>query len=112
MTHICDACDQPATQRCSRCRTPSAWYCSRKCQQELWTQHIFECNPRKPISTAYYLARACLRDVFPDDPQTCEDYGFNRAFTPENRSKLLGLYIGLISYERVSPGLRGNWWKG
>lgn len=48
-------------------------------------------------------------DLFPDDPQTCEDYGFTRAFTAANRSKLLGLYIGLVNILEVSPKTLHGW---
>jgi len=109
MTHECHGCGDPATHRCSGCKVARAWYCSQKCQRELWPVHIFECNPRQPINTAYYLARACRRDRLPDDPQTCEDYGFTKAFTVENRCKLLGLYIGLTIYQDVSPSTLHKW---
>ena len=71
--------------------------------------HIFECNPRKPINTAYRLARAVYEDRLPDDLETCQDYGFERAFTVENRSKLLGLYIGLILHIEVEPKTIHRW---
>ena len=109
MAHLCESCDEPATRRCSGCKVPTAWYCSEECQRTLWGSHIFECNPTKPINTAYHLARAVYGDQLPDDPQTCEDYGFTRAFTPENRSNLLGLYQGLITYQRVEPKTIHRW---
>jgi hypothetical protein len=108
MVHECHGCERPATLRCSGCKTPNAWYCGKRCQRELWPNHIFECNPRRPISTAYYLAQACRRDRLPDDLQTCEDYGFTRAFTAKNRSRLLGLYQGLL-YQDVSPKTLNGW---
>ncbi|KAF8485556.1 hypothetical protein JB92DRAFT_3148680 [Gautieria morchelliformis] len=107
--HKCRGCDEPATRRCSGCTVPSAWFCSVKCQRAVWVFHIFECNTRKPVNTAYHLARAAHRDVFPEDPQTCEDYGFTKAFTAGNRSKLLGLYIGLIIYQNVEPKTIHTW---
>jgi hypothetical protein len=109
MVHLCRNCDKPSTRRCSGCKIPTARYCSEKCQRDLWVLHIFECNPKKPINTAYHLARAVYRDRFPDDPQTCEDYGFEKAFTPENRSNLLGLYVGLITRVGVSPKTIHRW---
>jgi hypothetical protein len=95
--------------RCSGCKTPNAWYCSVRCQRELWPIHIFECNPGKPINTAYHLARAARRDYIPNDPQTCKDYGFEKAFTASNRSNLLGLYQGLINVNRVKPKTIHRW---
>jgi len=96
--HLCKSCDAPSTLRCSGCS--KVYYCSKKCQKDAWAVHIFDCNPKKPINTAYYLARAARRDRFPEDPQTCKDYGFERAFTAQNRSKLLGLFQGLVKRRR------------
>jgi hypothetical protein len=74
----------------------------------MWPLHIFDCNPRKPIITAYHLTRACHNDEIPEDPQTCEDYGFNRT---NDRTKLMGLYIGLLLYQKVSPQSLHKWRK-
>jgi MYND finger len=101
-------CGMPATLRCLGCKNPRAWYCSKECQQEMWPVHIFDCNPREPISTAYHLARACRKNEFPKDPQTCDDYGFTRTYTGD-WSKLLGLYIGLLHYHKVSPQSLHEW---
>ncbi|KAG5649800.1 hypothetical protein H0H81_001947 [Sphagnurus paluster] len=106
--HICDNCEEPATRRCAGCR--KVWYCSKKCQEEFWPLHVFACNLNgKPIRTCYHLAKAARRDEFPEDPQTLEDYGFNRAFSNTNRSNLLGLYQGLFNHLRVSPRDVHNW---
>ena len=77
--------------------------CSESCQPKLLVIHIFECNPQKPISTAYHLALACLWDWFLEDPQTCQDYGFDKTFTGEYQSKLLGLFQGLFRVGRIEP---------
>jgi len=50
-------------------------------------------------------------DEFPEDPQTCDDYGFTRTFTGSDRSKLFGLYIGLLIYQKVSPRSLHEWRK-
>jgi hypothetical protein len=75
----------------------------------MWLFHIYECNPKKPINTAYHLCRAALEDGFPDDPQTCVDYGFERALLPENRSMLLGLYRGMIMTDEFEPKSLHRW---
>jgi MYND finger len=106
MVHLCEACDEPTTRRCSGCKIPTAWYCSENCQRELWNFHIYECNP---INTAYHLTRAVYADRLPDDRQTCEDFGFAKAFTAENRSNLLGLYQGLIKHIGVEPKEIHRW---
>ncbi|KAF9002491.1 hypothetical protein BDQ17DRAFT_1280385 [Cyathus striatus] len=92
--HECQHCDEPATKRCSGCS--KVWYCGSRCQIASWDFHIFNCNPRCAINTAHHLARAAYNDMFPGDHQTLIDYGFTRACTPNDRSNLLGLYMGLI----------------
>jgi hypothetical protein len=85
------------------------YYCSSKCQRKHWPLHIFDCNPTKPINTAHHLARAVIQDRFPDDLQTCEDYGFERAFCVENQSNLLGLFKGLILNMGLEPQTIHRW---
>jgi hypothetical protein len=107
--HICAFCEEerPADKRCGGCSR--VWYCSKGCQENHWPHHIFDCNPKKTISTAYYLARAARQDMMPDHEQTLEDYGFNRAFTQDDKSKLLGLYQGLIVRIGVKPRDLHQW---
>ncbi|KAF8204429.1 hypothetical protein K438DRAFT_1819839 [Mycena galopus ATCC 62051] len=109
MNHECKECGKSASKRCAGCTLPTAWYCSAECQRRNWTEHIFECNPRRNITTADHLALAVHKNLFPDDPQTCHDFGFARAFSIENRSSLLGLYIGLIERLQVSPKKVRQW---
>ncbi|KAG6910816.1 hypothetical protein DXG01_007705 [Tephrocybe rancida] len=60
-------------------------------------------------SLRWLFARvAARRDAFPDDPQTLKDYGFDRATTNTDRSKLLGLYIGLFNLD-VDPKDVNRW---
>ncbi|KAI0066362.1 hypothetical protein BV25DRAFT_1530067 [Artomyces pyxidatus] len=107
MSQECAHCELTATKRCTGCG--NAWYCSAQCQRKSWPIHIFDCNPRKPINTAYYLARAALQDRLPEDPQTCEDYGFNKVFTGGDKAKLLGLYIGLLHYCDIEAQTLHKW---
>ncbi|KAJ8689537.1 hypothetical protein PTI98_012435 [Pleurotus ostreatus] len=90
-----------AYKQCGGCK--KVWYCSPSCQKDSWVHHIFECKPRQPINTAHYLALAVRNNLLPEDPQTCDDYGFTKAFTTEARSKLLGVYIGLIERMDIPP---------
>ncbi|KAL4265869.1 MUB1/samB family protein [Pleurotus pulmonarius] len=92
---------------CSGCR--KVWYCSLDCQKFDWVRHIFQCKPRQPINTSHHLALAVHNNLLPEDPQTCEDYGFTKAFTVEARSKLLGVYIGLIKYHQIRPKTIHKW---
>ena len=59
--------------------------------------HVFDCKPKRPINTADYLALAVPENLFPEHPQTCEDYGFNRAATMEEKTNLSDLYIGMYA---------------
>jgi hypothetical protein len=110
--HLCDRCEEPTptNKRCSSCH--KVYYCSKKCQRASWPSHIFRCTPGRPIKTAFYLARDVYQDRFPEDKQTCEDYGFSRAHTSGAKSKLLGLYGGLIKYFEVSPQEIHKWMVG
>ncbi|KAG1848445.1 hypothetical protein F4604DRAFT_1630266 [Suillus subluteus] len=69
----------------------------------------FACKQRHPITTTDHLAFAVANDLLPQDPQTCKDYGFERAFTAENWSKLLGLYIGLVRHLGIPPKTINDW---
>jgi hypothetical protein len=95
MDRLCQFCrEEPGNRKCSGCSR--AWYCSRKCQKDAWFLHKFDCNAGNP-TTADYLVLACVQDVIPTHQQTLIDYGFQRAFTEENQSRLIGLYIGLTN---------------
>lgn len=110
MVRECACGETSDLKRCSGCH--KAWYCSVSCQKSLWVSHIFACKPRRPITTAHHLALAVVHDEFPQDTQTCKDYGFDRAFTPQDRSKLLGLYIGLMSPSIIGiPPRTVNDWR-
>jgi len=95
--HFChghsDDYDGAKLKRCAGCR--KVYYCSIACQKYDWVCHIFDCKPRRPINTADYLALAVQQNLLPEHPQTCEDYGFNRALTAEEKTMLFGLYIGM-----------------
>ena len=92
-THYLDFYSEPKLKRCSGCQ--KVYYCSSTCQKEDWVCHIFDCKSRRPINTADYLALAVYQNLLPEHPQTCADYGFDRALMGEEKSKLLGLYIGM-----------------
>ncbi|KAF8558340.1 hypothetical protein OG21DRAFT_1504392 [Imleria badia] len=109
--HLCHGNDddfqEADLKRCAGCQ--KVYYCSTACQKEDWVRHIFDCKPRRPINTADYLALAVHQNLLPGHPQTCEDYGFNRTFTAEDKSKLGGLYIGLIKVLKIPPKTIHDW---
>ena len=126
--HNCHGCsdeyDAVDLKRCAGCR--KVYYCSSACQKYDWVCHIFDCKPHRQINTADYLALAVRQNLVPEHPQTYQDYGFDRAFTSEEKSKLLGLYIGtflnlldvivlehahtgLIKFLKIPPKTIHNW---
>ncbi|KAF9478203.1 hypothetical protein BDN70DRAFT_860497 [Pholiota conissans] len=94
MERVCKTCKKDAGNRkCSGCSR--AWYCSPQCQKDDWFFHKVNCTTKKGPTTADYLMISCVQNLIPSHEQTLIDYGFNRAFSGENESKLLGLYVGL-----------------
>ncbi|KAF4566104.1 hypothetical protein EYR36_011519 [Pleurotus pulmonarius] len=105
--HTCGAHIFASYKQCSGCK--KVWYCSQACQKSNWVRHIFECQPRQPINTSHHLALAACDKLIPADPQTCIDYGFIRAPTPEARLKLLGVYEVLVVYMNVPARMLHKW---
>ena len=108
----CRSCEEKreGRWRCSGCNSKVV-YCSKACQIANWPCHIFDCYAYrgKTVPSAYHLARACFRDLLPIDEQTLEDYGFNRAYTPFNKTMLMGLYQGLFGYFEINPKMVLTW---
>ena len=109
MEHECSHCELVSThtKQCAGCRR--ARYCSPQCQKAAWSHHKLYCKPFEKLSTAERLAIAVYGDLVPDDEPTRLDYGFSKALTPGNESKLLGLYIGLIKVMNVEPKTLHRW---
>ncbi|KZP34030.1 hypothetical protein FIBSPDRAFT_810538 [Athelia psychrophila] len=102
----CEKCMEPATRRCSGCKDRKAWYCSERCQRKYWPIHIFDCNPTKPINSAYQIAQAVHLARTPFDLQAQQDYGFYNAKSAEDKRMLLCLYeILLVGFEVESKVL-------
>ncbi|KAH9927191.1 uncharacterized protein BXZ73DRAFT_49142 [Epithele typhae] len=96
-------------KRCAGCR--KVWYCDKQCQTQHWPWHIFDCKTGTPISSVYYLARACWGDLVPRDPQTRLDYGFEKVTSMlggHQESRLLGLYQGVL-HQEVDLKLVRSW---
>ncbi|KAK3348856.1 hypothetical protein B0T25DRAFT_230661 [Lasiosphaeria hispida] len=101
----CDECCETTSRKCSHCR--GAWFCSVWCEDQSF-RHVFKCN-RRSITTADTLREDCLKDRLPDDPQTCEDYGFRRCANSAEMCKLLGLYQGIFGVRRISSQEVHTW---
>ncbi len=108
--HTCEGClKRTATRKCTGCQ--QVWYCDSRCQTDHWVQHIFKCNPRRPINTADYLALAVHDGGIPSDHDTREEWGFAKAnlYGPSAPFKLLGIYVGLIKGCYVKPQQLHKW---
>ncbi|KAI0355493.1 hypothetical protein OH77DRAFT_1424995 [Trametes cingulata] len=108
----CDGCREESSSLkcCSACK--KVWYCSKECQTRSWRRHIFECNRKGPIGTAYYLSRACHDDLIPVHAQTRKEYGFDKAVRllgDGAQSKVLGLWVGVFIYREVSEKEVQRW---
>ncbi len=93
-TGNCKACLKLTRQTCDLCH--NEWICSRKCEQEIRINHIFRCSPNRPLDSADYLVKACYDGMFPDDPQTRNDFGFSKLYTTMEHNRLFFLYNCLI----------------
>ncbi|KAJ7651217.1 hypothetical protein FB45DRAFT_997856 [Roridomyces roridus] len=107
----CDWCGanltEPPAYECPGC---TERYCSPSCLEQSADWHVRRCaNPCRPLTTADHLATATFNDLFPDDPQTNEDYFFTRVRTPHDKTMLFGLYIGILKYHNVKPSTLHEW---
>ena len=112
MPRLCNKCrEEPGSRRCTGCL--NQWYCSKECQVQDWAYHKFDCNPKNGLTTADRLWRACGRDVIPDHEQTLIDYGFQRAFSGDNKSHLMGVYryVTMLSNTPASAKMLHHWRK-
>ncbi|KAJ7836242.1 hypothetical protein B0H14DRAFT_2449888, partial [Mycena olivaceomarginata] len=107
----CDGCGHDISRATAlKCPGCSDLYCSQSCLENLADWHVRYCtNPRRPLTTADNLVTATFEDMFPDDPQTNEDYFFNRVRTPHDKTYLFGLYIGILKYHDVKPSTLHEW---
>jgi hypothetical protein len=107
----CDGCGHDISRATAlKCPGCSDLYCSQSYLENLADWHVRYCtNPRRPLTTADNLVTATFEDMFPDDPQTNEDYFFNRVRTPHDKTYLFGLYIGILKYHDVKPSTLHEW---
>ncbi|KAJ7191557.1 hypothetical protein GGX14DRAFT_481300 [Mycena pura] len=105
---VCERDFEPASGvKCPGCTT---LYCSQSCLDRFADFHARRCaNPVRPLTTADTLTTAVYADMFPDDPQTLEDYFFTRARTAHDKTHLLGLYIGVVKILDVDPSRLHEW---
>ncbi|KJA16912.1 hypothetical protein HYPSUDRAFT_90955 [Hypholoma sublateritium FD-334 SS-4] len=110
MAHLCNYCDEnTANHQCAGCF--KVWYCSKECQRKSWGSHKFRCNPKNGLTTADHLWKACFDDLVPVHKQTLIDFGFERAFSIDNKSHLLGVYQYLTKYREIPAKTLHRWRK-
>src|SRR6266542_2731596 len=102
----CSICKKPTNQRCSRCH--AKYYCSRPCQKKDYKKHVLSCSPQR---SADILVKNAFEDLIPTDVAVLYEYGFYNCTNPQDRSNLLGLYIGLIKFLECSASQLHSWWE-
>jgi hypothetical protein len=106
---MCQLCiKEPGRMQCPSCH--NAWYCSKRCLEAAQYSHVFKCAGRA-ITTADYLVLACHDDLFPNDEETNRDFGFGNCVTPQEKSNLMGLYIGLVTRVGITGAELYAWQK-
>ncbi len=103
MPHQCDYIDcdkKTANYQCSGCL--EVWYCNKECQKEDWTFHKSNATQKMALQPRITCGKACFDDRIPSHKQTVIDFGFERAFSSENQSSLLGVYQFLTKYRSLA----------
>ena len=107
----CMQCERETSRKCSRCF--GSWFCSESCEREAEDSpvHKFICSIGRPLDTADYLQRACISDSMPEDEDVLHDFRFSKFCSGTDKSRLLGLYQGLLYYipEPVSSRDLHDW---
>ena len=101
----CIVCDKPANNRCSRCKV--TYYCDRLCQKKDYPVHVLSC----PLRTADTLVRNAFDDLMPTKMAVLYEYGFTNCKNIQERTMLLGVYIGLIRLMSCSASQLHSWWE-
>ncbi|KAF7351496.1 MYND-type domain-containing protein [Mycena sanguinolenta] len=107
----CDGCwDDVWRADAVQCPGCTKVYCTQRCLDYWADIHVRHCaNPFRPLTTADKLAAAASEDMFTADQQTNEDYFFTRVRTPDDKTFLFGLYIGILRYHHVKPSTLHQW---
>ncbi|KAL9632470.1 MAG: hypothetical protein Q9164_005300 [Protoblastenia rupestris] len=75
-----------------------------------YVRHTISCpSTKRPIDSTDYLCLAVLEDELPDDPKTCDDFGFSCFWDSRDRTQLFGLYVGLLKYIEVPSRTIAKW---
>ncbi|GBC07384.1 hypothetical protein RclHR1_07420008 [Rhizophagus clarus] len=101
----CSLCKKPTIKYCSRCQTK--YYCSSSCQKKDYKNHKVECPPR----SADILVKNAFEDLMPTNDAVLYEYGFSNCMKEQDKTMLLGLYIGLITIIGCSASQIHSWWE-
>ncbi|KAK0762955.1 hypothetical protein N5P37_004481 [Trichoderma harzianum] len=89
----CSVCERETNRHCQFCNLD--WFCRKECQDKMSFRHLTKCSARS-ITTADILYSDVIGDRLPQDPETCEHFGFTRCRDGREKSYLSGLYQGLV----------------
>lgn len=101
----CSLCKKPTNKCCSRCKVK--YYCSQSCQKKDYPNHVLDC----PRRSADILVKNVFQSLMPTNIAVLYEYGFENCNNAEDRTKLLGLYIGLIKIIGCSASQVHSWWE-
>lgn len=107
--HYCRVCMRLTVRRCSSCNKYAL--CSMSCEKKFdYVIHTISCpSTKRPIDSADYLCLAVFQDKLPDDPKTCDDFGFSCFCDSRDLSRLFGLYIRLVNSRSVPSRTIAKW---
>ncbi|CAB4433794.1 unnamed protein product [Rhizophagus irregularis] len=101
----CSICKKPTIKYCSRCQ--KRYYCSAFCQKKDYTNHKIDCPPR----SADILVKNANENLMPTNIAVLYEYGFINCMQKQDKTMLLGLYIGLITIIGCSASQIHSWWE-
>jgi hypothetical protein len=101
----CSLCKKPTNKYCSRCQT--RYYCSPLCQKKDYKSHKIVC----PQRSADILVKCAFDDLMPTNEAVLYEYGFSNCMQLQDKTMLLGMYIGLITIIGCSASQIHSWWE-
>ncbi|CAG8842670.1 29313_t:CDS:2, partial [Gigaspora margarita] len=79
----------------------------QSCQKKDYPNHVLDC----PRRSADILVKNVFQNLMPTNIAVLYEYGFENCNNTEDRTKLLGLYIGLINIIGCSASQVHSWWE-
>lgn len=91
----CSICFKETRRKCSICDRD--FFCSDACQKQSFARHLFTCS-RRSLTSADYLLESLAKDLMPEEEDVLEDFGFNNVVSSQDKTYLLGVYLGLYLF--------------